>query len=80
MEKEQIIKALYDANTEKSGQIAHDAWLTFYKAASEADQKYLLDEYHKYGDHLFQENEKSNLEMQKVLAEFENWKLEANQH
>lgn len=80
MEKEQIIKALYDANTEASGQIAHDAWLTFYQAASESDQEYLLTEYHKYGEYLGKENAKLNIEMQQVLAEYETMKLEENQH
>jgi hypothetical protein len=50
------------------------------RAASESDQQYLLEEYFKFGEHVKKQGEESNLEMQKVLAEFENWKLEANQH
>jgi hypothetical protein len=80
MEKEKVIRALYDANTAVSVQTAHDEWLACYHAASESDQQYLLEEYFKFGEHVKKQGEESNLEMQKVLAEFENWKLEANQH
>lgn len=80
MKKEQIIKALYDANTEASGQIAHDAWLTFYQAASESDKAYLLTEYHKYGEHLFEKSKLSRLEMKEVMAEVEAIKLAESQH
>ncbi len=80
MEKEQFIKALYEANSEASAQIAHHEWLTSYQGASEADRKYLLDEYLKFGEHIISQNEQSNLEMKKVLAEYETWKLETNQH
>jgi hypothetical protein len=80
MKKEQIIKALYDAETEASAQIAHGEWLAFYQKASEPDKEYLYNEYLKYGKHLFKKNEQSNREMQEVLAEYEAWKLETNQH
>lgn len=80
MEKEQVIKALYEANTEASVQIAHDEWLVFYQEASELDKKYLYDEYLKFGEHIISQNRQSNLEMEKVLAEYETWKLETNQH
>ncbi|MBO9616805.1 MAG: hypothetical protein J7619_29230 [Dyadobacter sp.] len=80
MEKEQVIKALYDANTEASAQLAHDKWLEFYQAASETVKKYLLEEYHKFGEHIISQNRQSNVEMEKVLAEYKNWKLETNQH
>ncbi|SDE31726.1 hypothetical protein SAMN04487996_104338 [Dyadobacter soli] len=80
MKKEQIIKALYDANTEASIQAANDEWLACYQAASESDQQYLLEEYHKFGEHMKEEGEKLNREMQKVLAEFKAMKLAESQH
>ena len=79
-EKEQIIKALYEANTEASIQVANDDWLACYRASSESDQQYLLEEYHKFGEHMKKEGEKLDREMQKVLAEFEAIKLAESQH
>lgn len=80
MEKEQVIRALYDANTEASVKLAHDEWLASYQAASETDRKYLLDEYFKYGEHILSENRESNLEMKRVMAEFEAMQLAGSQH
>lgn len=80
MEKEQIIKALYGANTEESIQIANDDWLVCYQASSEPDKQYLLEEYHKFGEHMKEQGEKLNHEMQEVLAEFEAMKLAESQH
>lgn len=80
MEREQVIKALYDANTEGSVELAHEGWLASYKAASETDRKYLLAEYFKYGEHILSENRESNLEMKRVMAEFEAMQLAGNQH
>ena len=79
MEKEQIIKTLYDANTEESVQEANDEWLACYQASSESDQQYLLEEYHRFGEHIKAQGEKLNREMQEVLAEFEAMKLADSQ-
>ena len=80
MKKESIIKALYDANTETSVQIAHDEWFTFYQEASEPDKEYLLAEYHKYGEYVMEKSRLSSLEVQKIVAEFEAMKLAESQH
>lgn len=80
MEKEQVIKALYDAYTMASIQVANDQWLACYQASSESEQQYLLAEYHRFGEHLKKRGEELDSEMAKVLAEYEAMKLEENQH
>jgi hypothetical protein len=80
MKKEQIIRALYDANTKASIQSANDEWLACYQASSESDQQYLLAEYYRVGEHIKKRGEELNLEMEKIMAEYEAMKLEANQH
>ncbi|OJV17504.1 MAG: hypothetical protein BGO21_13650 [Dyadobacter sp. 50-39] len=80
MKKEQIIKALYDADTEASIQEANDAWLACYQASPESDQRYLLEEYHRFGDHITKKGEESDLKMKEIMAEFEARKLAESQH
>ncbi|ACT94274.1 hypothetical protein [Dyadobacter fermentans] len=80
MEKEQIIKALYDANTEASIKEANDAWLACYQASSESDQQYLLEEYDRFGDYIKKKGEESNRKMKEIIAEFEAMKPAEPQH
>ncbi|SEI68237.1 hypothetical protein SAMN05216327_103225 [Dyadobacter sp. SG02] len=80
MKKEEIIRALYDANTKASIQSANDEWLACYQASSESDQQYLLAEYYRVGEQIKKRGEELNLEMEKVMAEYEAMKLEENQH
>ena len=62
MEKEQVIKALYDAYTMASIQVANDQWLACYQASSESEQQYLLAEYHRFGEHLKKRDEELDSE------------------
>jgi hypothetical protein len=39
-----------------------------------------MDEYLKFGEHIFKQNEQSNHEMREILAGFESKKLEIDQH
>lgn len=80
MEKEQLIQALYDANTDASVSKAHDEWLAFFEAASEGDKVYMRDAMVKYSEHLLEQSRQGRRETQELLAEYESKKLETNQH
>lgn len=80
MKKEQIIQALYDANTLDAIEKAGDDWSAFYQNASPEDKEYLANGMRQFADDVIEKSKQSSLEVQKVLADFEAMKLAESQH
>lgn len=80
MKKEQVIQALYDANTLDAIEKAGDDWSAFYQSASPEDKEYLANGMRQFADDVIEKSKQSSLEMQKVIAEFEAMKLAESQH
>ncbi|SDE31813.1 hypothetical protein SAMN04487996_104340 [Dyadobacter soli] len=79
MKKEQIIQALYDANTLEAIEKAGDDWSAFYQSASQEDKEYLANGMRQFADYVIEKSKQSTREMQEVLAEFEALKLVESQ-
>ncbi|SEI68277.1 hypothetical protein SAMN05216327_103227 [Dyadobacter sp. SG02] len=80
MKKEQIIQALYEANTVDAIEKAGDEWSAFYQNASPEDKEYLANGIRKFSEYVLEKSKLSSLEMQAVLAEYEAMKLTESQH
>lgn len=80
MTKQQVMQALYDANTEEKLMKASDDWNTFYQTASQEDKEYLGNEMKKFGQWVLAKCEESHEEFKQVMTEFEAMKLADSQH
>ncbi|MGV3600464.1 MAG: hypothetical protein ACO1N1_04615 [Dyadobacter fermentans] len=80
MKKEEIIQALYDANTLEAVEKAGDDWSDFYQNATPEDREYLAAAMRKFASDVIEKSRQSSIDVQQILAEFEAMKLAESQH